>query len=222
MSGANIVFEYSGFRQLVADLGAAPEVFKKATDSAVKSALYHLRLKLKEAVRTNEFGWPKQKAFPTDRQLAQLVSKYETGKGSSLLNAFLRAQALIFANQDKPFFGRLGKLMFYEYHPDTISGDVGAVNAKGQNKIGLKGQTVWRKLQMGYEKPIDSKTRSFFAMAGIPIRRTTTVFHIPARPLFGKVADARSAEVMGMLNKTIAEKIQANLFHTDTMDKAFT
>ena len=213
----NISINFDEILKLQAQFGIAPKVMNRAINSSLKSGLFHIRKKLRAAITENEFEWPKQKAFPTVSDIEAISQDSASG----ILSGFLRGQKKIFEAKDRPFFGKLGRLLFYNYDESKYSGEVGAVNAKGQAKIGEKAKEIWGKLQTGYEKTVSAGARRFFGAIGIPIRASTTMFHIPARPLFGPVAVKRADEVNKLLMAVIAEKVGSGFVKTDFLDKAF-
>jgi len=207
-----ILIDFDGLSTLQGQFNAAPQVIDRAINSALKSALYHIRLKLKSAVVENEFGWTRQKPFPTGIQMLSLSRRQKRARDGWNNPTY---------QKDRPFFGKLGKLMFYNYDEKIYSGEVGAVDAEGQNKIGEKGKTIWRKLQLGYSTPVVPGMRRMFAAMGFPIKNSTSIFQIPARPLFGPVASKRADEVRTLINVVIADKISNGFKHSDIFDNIF-
>jgi len=214
MEGLNLKVDYEGLEALIAKCDAAPEVIGAALRSSIKSCLFHLRTKLVATKKNNDLGWPKTEPFPTQKQIDALL---ESASASKLLGAFMRGQKAIFDNKDRAFFGRLGNALFYNFDADKLSGEVGGVDTP---KVSLseRGKDIWRKLQTGYDKPVDDRTRRFFGGIGIPIRRSTTMFHIPSRPFFGPVADANTSAINALIPAVLADKIANGFEKTDFLD----
>ena len=213
----NLQIDFEGLKELVDRCDAAPEVIGKALRSAVKSGLYHVRQKLVDTKKSNALSWPKLKSFPSQKQIDALLA---SGSKTKTLGAFLKGQAAIFDNKEKAFFGSLGNALLYNFDPDKLSGEAGGVDTP-RVKLSERGKELWRKLQAGYDKPVDDRTRRFFAGIGIPIRQTTTVFHIPQREFFGPVADQQVAAVNSLLFAVVADKISNGFQKTDYLDKMF-
>ncbi len=212
-----IALDFDELNKLRNKLGSSDAVFARALKSGISSASFHLKTKLRKGIDDNAFGWPIQKSFPS---MADIHAS-ESTKASGILSGFLRGQKAIFDNKQKPFYGQVRKLLFYNYDPKTISAEVGVIDTPSQSKIGEKAKYIWRVLQTGFEKPVSGRTRAFFGAIGLPIKKSTTMFRIPSRPLFGPVYDQEKNAVMGILQLVIGEKLQKGFEHTDIYDKAF-
>ena len=199
-------------RELQTTLGASDQIFARALSSGLKSAGYHFKKQLTDAVKGNTLGWPELKRYPG------------ATKPNTMMTPFIRGNppgnGIRGVSSSKKLFGNLVRILRYDFVAEKMRVEVGVL----PQITGDKSAILARNFQLGIANwgrmDITPSMRKYFAAIGMPFARSTTRLNPAKRPLFGPVFDAQIKYVEMLVFTVVADKLTKGFAHRDILDKA--
>ncbi len=170
-------------------LTAFPKDMQRAIESALKSEGYDLKNLIKEAIRRGGVNGEWQKLNPHTGVLARAkkkhVKNYRTvwkgQKGSKKRVRQYKQQIL--SKRQNPL-SKLAGAVRYKYDKEMGMVSIGFIQSAGVSAGMLKLAGMQAK---GFETKITPKSRKMLFALGFPIKKSTSVFKTPARPVIEPV-----------------------------------
>jgi hypothetical protein len=199
--------------ELQSTLGASNQIMARALSSGLKSAGFHFKKALTDAVKGNTQGWPDLKRYP--------------GGSNQVMTKVLRANWAYTGRKGvkqpdglQKLFGKLARILRYDFVQDKLRVEVGVL----PQITGDKSAILARNFQLGIANwgrmDITPSMRRYFAAIGMPFSGSTTRLNPAKRPLFGPVFDAQVKYVEMLVFTVVADKLTKGFAHRDILDKA--